>query len=107
MQTTNASATTNGVALAAFLAGGIGTFAMGLIVILSEMGLFRLPAFYAPAGGVSTRTTVAVVVWLVAWAVLHAKWKTRDVAIKPVFAATLALIAFGILFAFPPVWGLL
>ena len=31
---------TNGPALAAFLAAGIGAFAMGLIVVLNEMGIF-------------------------------------------------------------------
>ncbi|MBC5991199.1 hypothetical protein H8953_18505, partial [Bacillus pumilus] len=65
----------NGAALAAYLAAGIGTFAMGLVVLLNEMGLLAVPALYAPAGGVSGRTTLAMVVWLLAWVVLHARWK--------------------------------
>jgi hypothetical protein len=66
----------NGAALAAFLAAGIGGFAMGLIVILSETGLFVPPTLYQPAGGVTGRTALAVVLWLVAWAVLHSRWGT-------------------------------
>ena len=97
---------TNGAALAAILAGGIGAFAMGLVVILNEAGLFAAPSLYAPAGGVSGRTTIAVAIWLIAWAVLHSRWKSRQVEDRPVHAATLALIALGIVLCLPPVWKL-
>jgi hypothetical protein len=96
----------NGAALAAFLAAGIGGFAMGLIVILSETGVFEAPVLYEPAGGVSGRTTLAVVVWLVAWAVLHARWKARDVAHRGVATAALLLLLSGIALCTPPLWGL-
>ena len=97
----------NGAALAAFLAAGIGAFAMGLFVILNEAGLFAAPSLYGPAGGVSGRTTFAVVVWLIAWAVLHSRWKGRSLGSRGVHAATLVLIALGLILTFPPVWGLL
>ncbi|HEX6106965.1 MAG TPA: hypothetical protein VFZ26_15360 [Gemmatimonadales bacterium] len=100
------SEATNGAALAAILAGGIGAFAMGLVVILNEAGLFAAPSLYAPAGGVSGRTTIAVAIWLMAWAVLHTRWKGRQVEDRPVHAATLALIALGIVLCLPPVWKL-
>lgn len=45
-------AITNVAALAAYLAAGIGAFAMGLFVILSEADVFTAPSLYAPAGGV-------------------------------------------------------
>lgn len=99
--------TPNGAALAAYLAAGIGAFAMGFIVILNEAGLFSAPSLYAPAGGVSGRTTLAVIVWLVAWVVLHRRWSGREIGARTVFAATLVLIAVGLLLAFPPVWALL
>ena len=97
---------TNGAALAAFVAAGVGAFALGLIVILNELGLLAVPALYAPAGGVSGRTTLAAVVWLIAWAVLHWRWKEREVQPGRAFAITLILIALGVLLTFPPVWGL-
>ncbi len=96
----------NGAALAAFLAAGIGGFAMGLIVILSETGLFEAPVLYEPAGGVSGRTTLAVVVWLVAWAALHARWKAREMAHRGVAVAALLLLLSGIALCTPPLWGL-
>ena len=110
MATTPGSTTSpdvNGGAMAAFLGGGIGAFAMGVVVLLNEAGLFAAPAVYAPAGGVSGRTTLAVIVWLIAWAVLHNRWKAREIPPGRVGTVTLVLIAIGVLATFPPVWALL
>jgi hypothetical protein len=97
----------NGAALAAFLAAGIGSFAMGLILVLNETGIFAPPTLYGPSGGVTGRTTLAVVVWLVAWAILHFRWKDRQLEPRRVALGTFVLIAFGILATFPPVWALM
>ena len=102
-----ATGTTLGGAMAAILAAGIGAFAMGLIVLLNEAGVFAAPAIYGPAGGVTGRTTFAVVVWLIAWGVLHSRWKGRQIEPGRVFAITLILIGLGVLFSFPPFWALL
>ncbi len=69
---------TNGAAMAAFLSAGIGAFAVGCIVLLNEAGVFAIPGIYAPAGGVSGRTTAAAAIWLVVWAVLHLRWRSRQ-----------------------------
>ena len=98
---------TNGAAMAAVLGGGIGAFSMGAFVLLNEAGLFTAPALYGPAGGVTGRTTFATVVWLLAWGVLHARWRSREVAHGPVFTWTVVLVVLAILATFPPVWGLL
>jgi asparagine N-glycosylation enzyme membrane subunit Stt3 len=97
----------NGAALAAFLGAGIGAFAMGMLVLFNEAGIFAAPALYAPAGGVSGRTTFAVAVWLMAWGLLHRRWKERQVEPTRVYATALGLIGLGVLATFPPVWGLL
>ena len=96
----------NGTALASFLAAGIGAFAMGFVVVLNEAGIFAAPAVYAPAGGVSGRTTLATMVWLIAWGLLHRRWKGREIDSRRVYLVTLILIGLGILGTFPPVWGL-
>jgi len=100
------AAATNGAALASFLAAGIGAFAVGFVVILNEAGLFSAPALYAPAGGVSGRTTLAAVIWLLGWAVLHNRWKNREIESRRVYIISLILIGSGILLTFPPVWSL-
>jgi hypothetical protein len=97
----------NGGAMAAYLAAGIGALAMGTIVILNEAGVWAVPALYAPAGGVSGRTSAAVTVWLVSWVVLHARWRHRDIAPRPVCVFTVVLIVLGLIGTFPPVWRLL
>ena len=98
---------TNGAALAALLGAGIGALAMGCFVLLHETGLFVAPALYAPAGGVSGRTTFAVVVWLLGWALLHSRWRHRQLESRRVYAVTLVLIGLGLLAVFPPIWKLL
>lgn len=98
---------TDGGAMAAFLGAGIGAFALGVIVLLNEVGIFATPTLYAPAGGVSGRTTLATIVWLIAWALLHNRWKAREIAPSRIFLATVTLIVLGILATFPPLWGLL
>ena len=97
----------SGASLASFLAAGIGAFAVGFIVILNEAGLFVAPALYAPAGGVSGRTTLAAVIWLIGWAVLHSRWKNRQIESRSVHALSLILIGLGIVLTLPPVWRLL
>lgn len=94
----------NGAALASFLAAGIGAFAVGFFVIIHEAGLFSAPALYGPAGGVTGRTTFAAVTWLIGWAVLHSRWKDRQLESNRVYPATLVLTALGIVLSFPPVW---
>jgi hypothetical protein len=98
---------TNGAMMAAVLGAGIGSSAMGVFVLLNEAGLFSAPALYGPAGGVSGRTTFATIVWLVAWGVLHARWRSRDVTSGSVFTWTVVLVLLGIVATFPPVWALL
>lgn len=103
--TRRGAATANGAALAAFLSAGIGAFAMGFFVLANEAGIFAAPALYGPAGGLSGRTTFATAAWLVAWFVLHRLWRERQLAPGRVNAATLVLIALGLVGTFPPVWA--
>ncbi len=97
----------NGPGLAAVLAAGIGSFAMGAFVLANEAGLFVAPSLYGPAGGLSGRSTFAVLVWLASWGVLHARWRARDVGAAGILGWTLLLTAIGLVATFPPVWGLL
>ena len=100
-------AATNGAAMAAVLGAGIGSMAMGALVLLNEAGLFAAPTLYGPAGGVTGRTTFAAAAWLLAWSLLHARWRSRDVVPGPVFGWTVVLVVLAILATFPPLWGLL
>ena len=92
---------------AAIVASGIGSFAMGLVVILSELGLPLAPSLYPPAGGVSGRTTIAALLWIVSWVVLHRRWRHQRIEGGRVTAIALLLILLGLLGLFPPTWSLL
>lgn len=94
----------NGPAMAAVLAAGIGSAVLGLAVLIGAAGLYSWPAIYGPAGGLSTRSTVAVVAWVMVWGVLNKRWEGRDVAAGRVLTWSLALVAFAVLATFPPVW---
>ena len=96
----------DGTLWAAILASGIGAFTMGLVVILNEAGVYAAPSLYGPSGGVSGRTTIAVMVWLVAWGILHWRWRYRSVGARRIRAVTLLLIGLGLVGAFPPVWAI-
>jgi hypothetical protein len=100
-------ADTYGAAMAAVLGAGIGSFAIGAFVLLNEAGLFAAPALYGPAGGVTGRTMFATIVWLLAWGVLHARWRSREIASGPVFTWTVVLVVLAIIATLPPLWGLL
>lgn len=97
----------NGSAVAALLGAGIGAFAMGMVVLLNEAGIFAPPTLYGPAGGVSGRTTLATITWIVAWGTLHYRWRGREIASRRIHVVTLILITLGIVGTFPPVWWLL
>ena len=97
----------NGAAMAAFLSAGIGAFAVGLVVLINEAGLVAVPSVYAPAGGVSGRTTAAAVLWLAAWAVLHYRWRRCEINPRRIEIWTLILTGLGVLATFPPIWRLL
>jgi hypothetical protein len=97
----------NGAAMAAVLSAGIGAFAVGVVVLINEAGIVAVPSLYAPAGGVSGRTTAAVALWLAAWVVLHYRWRDRQIDATRIDVWTLILIALGVLATFPPIWQLL
>jgi hypothetical protein len=97
----------NGPAAAAILASGIGCTALGVFVILTEAVPFvkTVMNFYDPVGPLSGKTTMAVVVWVVAWFLLHGMWKRAHVNFAWIFRTTLILIALGLLLAFPPFYS--
>ncbi|GAB4417423.1 MAG: hypothetical protein Fur0044_13090 [Anaerolineae bacterium] len=97
-----------GVASAAFVASGIGCLVIGLMVTGAEMseGLKNALNWWNPAGPLTGKTGVGVIVWLVSWVILHSMWKDKDVAFAKAFTVTLILIALGFLLTFPPIFTL-
>lgn len=93
----------NGPALAALLASGIGAATLGLITTLAEASKLIKDALVLnkSVGPLSGKTTYAVVVYVIAFAVLAIVMRGKQYRERPFFTATFALIAIGILGTFP------
>lgn len=89
---------------AALLAAGVGSSFIGLIVVLGEASTAvssRL-SFYPPTGSLSGKAILTVLVWLLAWTVLHALWSKRDIDLPKAMRLAALLVALGLLGTFPP-----
>jgi hypothetical protein len=106
---TQKSEASNGLVAAAMLAAGIGCFFVGLMTDLSEANkaIEGILTFSKPVGALSGKTLVAIVFWLVSWAILASKWKDQEVNFTKIYNVTLILVALGILMTFPLFFGVL
>jgi uncharacterized membrane protein len=104
----NAPIVTDSSGAAAILAAGIGSFALGGLACASD----RLATvrnnlvFYKPTGPLSGVTTVAVLIWLLAWGILEWRWRSRTIAVGPITFVALVLLGVSLLLTFPPVVSL-
>jgi hypothetical protein len=98
------SPTTNGPVAAAVLSCGLGCFFLGVLAVAADgsKALASALNFSNPSGPLSGVTTVAIALWLIAWAILAARWKNRTVAFARVAAAAFTLLALSLLLTFPP-----
>jgi hypothetical protein len=92
-----------GPVAAALLASGIGAFVLGLLTTLNEAstGVHDFLEFDKDVGPLSGKTIIAVMVYLVSWAVLHGLWRRQNPALRPILIVTVVLIALGVLGTFP------
>jgi hypothetical protein len=98
----------NGKAAAALLAGGIGALTLGLLTTLSESvaAIGTALNWYNPVGALSGKTSVTLIVWLIAWGILGNQWKDKDVDFDKIAILALVLLLLGILGTFPPFFEL-
>jgi len=99
----------DGGAWAAILAAGIGCLALGLCIDLAEASkaISNAMNFYNPTGDLAGKSTIAVLVWLVSWMILHARWKNRNLRSPgKISAVMLILVALAMVAAFPPFFEL-
>ncbi|MBB5157520.1 hypothetical protein [Saccharopolyspora phatthalungensis] len=92
-----------GAISAAILAAGVGATALGIVTVLaaastSAAGWLQWSAAVGPLSG---KTTVAVLCWLVSWALLHVALRNRPTETRPALTIALILIGLGVLGTFP------
>ena len=99
----------NGDGAAAILGAGVGALALGVLALASDAApaVGKAMGLYRPSGALSGVSTGAVLAWLAAWALLARRWRGREVALGPVNAAAIAMLATGLLLTFPPVMDVL
>lgn len=95
-----------GAAAAAMVASGAGVFVIGLLTtgaVISEE-LKAALNWWNPAGPLTGKTGLGVIVWLISWYILNRVLRTDDRGLKRAFAVTLILISLGLILTFPPVF---
>jgi hypothetical protein len=99
----------NGPGAAAILAAGIGCAAMGILAFAGDASsaIGKALNVYNPVGTLSGVSTLAIIVWLVAWFALSRLWAAKTVPMARVSGAAFALLAVGFLLTFPPFMDLL
>lgn len=110
--TTHADTKPNGPVAAAFLAAGIGSLVLGIMVVLNEMSEYvnqflRFDESYGLGEGVgplSGKVTIAVIAYALSWIVLHLALRGRELSFGRIFALSLGLVGLGFLLTFPPVF---
>jgi hypothetical protein len=98
----------NGPVAAALLAGGIGSTVLGLATFVNEINtasaFSKSLVWVRPVGGLSGKSSLAIIAFLAAWIILGFVWRGREVNFKAVSALAFVFLAIGLIGTFPPVW---
>jgi hypothetical protein len=92
-----------GPVAAVFIAAGIGAVILGLLTTMAEASKSVADALQLvdDVGPLSGKTIGAVLVFFIAWGVLHAIWKDKDPDSKKIFLWSWILLAIGVVLTFP------
>lgn len=100
----------NGPVAAVLLAGGIGAAIFGLVTLIFELNdksaFAKSMTWYKPVGGLSGKSSLGIIAFFVAWAILHFLWKDKDTDFARISSISLALLVVGFIGTFPPFWHL-
>jgi hypothetical protein len=90
------------------LAAGIGSFTLAVLALAADKlaPIKSALVFYKPTGPLSGVTTVAILVWLLAWVLLEMLWAKKTVAVGRVIFVAFVLLGLSFLLTFPPIGDL-
>jgi len=96
----------DGPGAAAIFSAALFVFVLGLLTFLAAAaeGVSDWLNFQDRVGPLSGKTTMAGVVWIVSWPLLHLAWRKREIPLTPVVVLSAALILAGALLMFPPIF---
>jgi hypothetical protein len=95
--------TVDGIAAAALVSGGIGTFVLGLLTTLNEASgsVHGFLDFHAPVGPLSGKTIIASGAYIVSLVLLGLVWRERTLQLRSVLIGSIVLLVLGLLGTFP------
>jgi hypothetical protein len=104
----------NGPVAAAFVAAGVGCFALGLIVVLNTANIITNATLdfaknYGIGSGVgplSGKVIFSTIAFLATWGVLGFVWRGKEINFGRAFAVALIFLAVGFAFTFPPIYDI-
>lgn len=98
----------NGPVAAALVAGGLGSATIGLMTVLAEASTPIKDSlnWWNPAGPLTGKTLVGVIVFFVSWIVLHFIYRGKNVNFARATTIALILLGLGLLGTFPPFFDL-
>ena len=100
----------NGPVAAALLAGGIGCAVLGVVTFANMVdptsAFSQWLVWYQPVGSLAGKSGLAIIAFLLAWAVLGLLWRRREMRFGKIAAISFILLAVGLIGTFPPFWQL-
>jgi len=101
----NTQARTNGSGAAAILAAAMGLFVLAVLAVAADKlpDIKAILNFYKPTGALSGVTTTAILVWLLLWGGLEARWRVKTVAMGRLNLVAFTLLVLSFLLTFPPI----
>jgi hypothetical protein len=102
----------NGPAAAAFLAAGVGSLVLGLMVTLAEaskdfkafLDFSKNYGIGSGVGPLSGKVIIGVGAFFVSWIILAFALRGREVDFRKVFIVMLVLLGLGFALTFPPIF---
>jgi hypothetical protein len=96
----------DGPGAAAMISAGVGIFVLGFLttaaVISGGVKSFLLWWEWGQGvGPLAGKSTVAIIAWLISWAILYFLWRNKDVVLKTAFYIGLGLGILGAIGTFP------
>lgn len=98
----------NGPVVASLIAGGLGSATIGLMTVLAEASVPIKDAlnWWNPAGPLTGKALVGVIVFFVSWVVMHFIFRGKNVNFARASTIAFILLGLGLLGTFPPFFSL-
>ncbi len=100
----------NGPVAAALLSGAIGSAVLGVVTFANQVApasaFSQWLVWYKPVGALAGKSSLSIIAFLLAWAVLGWLWRQQEMRISRIAVISFILLGIGLIGTFPPFWVL-